>query len=324
MTHHLMTQGLPGLGQIDRLIWSLIAGTAALVLAAATFDDFTVVWRSFLAPGSAALALAAGQYFYQRHRPDPRLAGSLGTTAQLLAFAAVGAPLSYVGASLNLPLHDVWLDQTDRALGFDWSAILAWMNANADLHPIFRAIYLSLMPQTVIVVLALGWIGKLAELRVFMLAFVLATLATIAIAAVVPAQGVWGHYGLQQTDYANIRPATREMHLAVFNGLRHGTFRELLATGAEGIITFPSLHSALAVLLTVALWPVPLLRWAGVLLNTGMLLSIPVDGGHYVTDMIAGVVIAAAAWAVARWLVARLAAPAADAMIPDDQPAPFR
>ena len=38
----------------------------------------------------------------------------------------------------------------------------------------------------------------------------------------------------------------------VFLGLRDGTVRMLAAAGAEGIITFPSLHAALAVILIAA------------------------------------------------------------------------
>ena len=47
----------------------------------------------------------------------------------------------------------------------------------------------------------------------------------------------------------------------VFYGLRDGTFRFLVAVGAEGIITFPSLHAALAVIVIAAIWPVAVLRW---------------------------------------------------------------
>ena len=41
----------------------------------------------------------------------------------------------------------------------------------------------------------------------------------------------------------------------VFFGLRDGSFRALVAIGSEGVITFPSLHAALAVILIAALWP---------------------------------------------------------------------
>jgi len=58
-------------------------------------------------------------------RPDPRLASGLEATAQVVAFAAVGAPLSYLAAAANLPLQDHVFAAADRALDLDWRALLA-------------------------------------------------------------------------------------------------------------------------------------------------------------------------------------------------------
>lgn len=294
-----------GLRRLDGIIWTIIAATGGLVLACTLLSSFHLVWSSFLAPVAATAAFLAGQRFYLTWRPDPRLATALGSTAQLIAFAAVGAPLSYVGASLNLPLQDHWFDMADRALGLDWSALLAWMDAHATLHPVFRMIYLSLMPQTLVVVLALAFAGRLAWLRVFMLAFFIAALVTIAIAAVVPAEGIWGFYKLHAAAYPDINPATQESHLPIFNGLRNGSFRLLMARGSDGIIAFPSLHAALAIIMIAGLWPLPVLRWIGLALNIVMLVSIPVDGGHYFIDVLAGLVIAWLSLAAAKAIVER-------------------
>jgi membrane-associated phospholipid phosphatase len=208
--------------------------------------------------------------------------------------------VSYIAASLNLPLRDAWFDAADRALGFDWVALLGWMDAHATLHPVFSMIYSSLIPQTVAVVLALALAGRLVWLRIFILAFIISAIVTIIIAAILPAEGVWGFHKLSAADYPNIVPATREIHLPVFHGLRDGSYRDLVATGAQGIITFPSLHSALAFIITVALWPVPVLRWVGLAINGLMLVSIPVDGGHYFIDIFAGLAIAWASVIAAR------------------------
>jgi membrane-associated phospholipid phosphatase len=171
------------------------------------------------------------------------------------------------------------------------------------------------MPQAVVVVLSLALIGRLKELRIFMLSFAIAALITIAISALVPAEGVWGYYRLHAAAYPDIVPATRELHLPVFHGLRDGTFRTLMATGAEGIITFPSLHAALALLLAVALWPVPVLRWIGVAINLVMLISIPVDGGHYFIDMLAGLAVAVVSLATVRTIAAQQHAPVPSAAL---------
>jgi hypothetical protein len=92
-----------------------------------------------------------------------------------------------------------------------------------------------------------------------------------------------------------IVPATRDP-LPIFHGLRDGTFRSLLGEGAEGIITFPSLHAAAGLLFIFALWPVRYLSWIIAALNTVMIASTPIDGGHYFSDAIAGMMIAILCW----------------------------
>jgi membrane-associated phospholipid phosphatase len=174
------------------------------------------------------------------------------------------------------------------------------MDAHASLHPLFSIIYLSLLPQTVIVVLTLALAGRLAWMRVFVLAFMISAIVTIVIAALVPAQGVWGFYKLSPAAYPDIVPATQEYHLPIFLGLRDGSFRQLMAMGSQGIVTFPSLHAALALIITVGMWPIPVLRWIGLAINTLMLVSIPVDGGHYFIDVPAGLAIAVLAIVAAR------------------------
>jgi membrane-associated phospholipid phosphatase len=289
-----------GLSRLDGIIWAIIAAVAGIMLIAPFASNFQLVGHSFLAAGGATALSLAGYWLYQTRRPDPRLASALGGTAQIVAFAAVGAPVSYIAASLDLPLRDAWFDAVDHALGLDWSALLGWMDAHATLHPLFRLIYFSLMPQTVVVVLALALAGRLAWMRVFVLAFMISTVVTIVVAAIVPAEGVWGFHKLSAAAYPDIIPATREIHLPTFLGLRDGSFRQLMAMGAQGIITFPSLHAALALIITVGLWPIPVLRWIGLAINALMLVSIPIDGGHYFIDVPAGLAIAWASIAAAK------------------------
>jgi len=69
-----------------------------------------------------------------------------------------------------------------------------------------------------------------------------------------------------------------------------------LTDNAEGIISFPSLHAALAVLFIFALWPVKWLRWIALSINLVMIAATPVDGSHYFTDIIAGLVISTLCW----------------------------
>src|SRR5262244_167128 len=89
--------------RLDHLIWRIVATVAAIILAAPLVSTFTIEWLTFAAPAGACLVLAAVGFFYGRVRPDPRLAAGCLSTAQVIAFAAVAAPLSYLGAAADLP-----------------------------------------------------------------------------------------------------------------------------------------------------------------------------------------------------------------------------
>lgn len=297
------------LAHLDIAIWLLTLSTGAFVVLSIPLGGFQPEWRSFAGPASALAILSIGAWFYGRVRRDGRLASALHGTAQMIAFCAVGAPLSYVATAIGapIPLLDHTLDAADKALGFDWRAMLGWMNSNSALHPIFREIYSSITMQAAIAILALAFSGRFVWLRVFLLSFVIATLAGIATAALLPSQGVWAHYGLTPQDHPAITPVVRDLPVAIVNGLRDGSYRMLLAVGAEGVITFPSLHAAFAAILVAAFWPLPALRWVALAVNTIMLVSTPVEGAHYLVDIFAGLLLAAIAVAAACALAIRAA-----------------
>lgn len=288
-----------GLRRLDGLIWSVIALVAAVVLAAALVFGFSIGYRSFMAPALGTAALTGGAWFYRR-RNELKLASALETTGQLMAFSAVGAPLSYIAAIAGFPREDQLFDGIDRAMNLDWLGLLAVMKHWPEVSALLRVAYLSLTVQSAGVVLLLAFSGRLPWLRLYLMAFMIAALATIAISVVLPAEGVWLHAGL--TASAGPLP---DSHTSwpVFLGLRHGTYRTIVAIGAEGIITFPSLHAAMAVILMAAWWPLPVARWLGIGLNILMLIATPIEGSHHFVDVFAGVAIGCASLLVARAIV---------------------
>jgi hypothetical protein len=279
------------LRKFDNIIWGFISVIAAIILLAPVVTDFQIVWRTFILNIIASVTLIAGSWYYFARRNELRLSSALGSTGQIMLFSAIGAPLSYLGASAGFPLWDHAFDTADKALCFNWMTLLAWLNSHPTTFGMFRAIYLSLSVQANLVVLSLAFTGRLAWLRVFVLAFICTAIMTIVISAFLPAQGVWSYYELTADSWSII--PTSHTSWPVFHGLRDGSYRQLVAAGAEGIITFPSLHAALAVILIAAIWPVPVLRWLIVPANLAMLAATPIDGSHYFIDVLAGIAVAA-------------------------------
>lgn len=254
-------------------------------------------WR--IAPrdlGVLALALAAlgAPLALPRYRRDARIAITLQSAIALLLFQAGAACLSYLLISLAPPLTDATLADWDAMLGVDWPTLRAWQESwPAAVQLALRVGYDSGLPQILFVVLVLGFSGRGDRLRDFMLRYTVVTLTVILLSAPVPAAGAWKFFvGADAPDAAQL------WH---FEALRDGTLRTLALSQMQGLISMPSLHAAMAVLLAQALWTTPW-RWPALGLNALMLAATPVIGGHYLVDVLAGVALALAAiaWRPAR------------------------
>lgn len=297
------------LRRADLAIWATI-GLIGLTMAGATcVTPLQIDWRSFLAPVSCGALIAAAGWFYRSVRREPRLGAVLTSTSQIIAFAAVGAPLSYLAATAGFPLQDALFDSWDRQwLHLDWSSMMQFIAARPNLRLVLLLAYSSFAVQTVTTVFALGVAGQFARLTTFIVAFISTTLITIALSAALPAVGPWVFFDLHPAMADGFLP-TSSTSWPVFLGLRDGTFHTIHGMNSEGIITFPSLHAALGILFAATLWRVRGIKWAALMLNGLMLVATPAYGSHYFVDVIAGVSIAALCWiAAARFFGADVAA----------------
>ena len=191
--------------------------------------------------------LAAGGWFYRSVRRDQRLGAILSSTAHIIGFAAVGAPLSYIAATAGFPLQDAALEAIDRHIGIDWAQLMTFVSLHPGLQLVLSFAYSSFALQTLTTVLALGVAGQLTRLSSFIAAFVATTLVIIAISAVCPAAGPWLFLDIQPASANGFLPASATSW-PVFLALRDGTLHAVYGIRSEGIITFPSLHAALGVL----------------------------------------------------------------------------
>src|SRR5580698_11451128 len=301
------------LRRADLAIWGTIGLIGLAVIAATFLTPLRIEWRSFLVPVSCGAFIAAAGWFYRSVRNEPRLAAVLTATAQIIAFAAVGAPLSYLAARSGFPLQDALFDSWDRTwLHLDWTPLMQMVAERPNLRLVLLLAYSSFAVQTVTTVFALGVAGHFARLATFIVAFIATTLITIAVSAVLPSVGPWVFLDLHPAMENGFLP-TSSTSWPVFLGLRDGTFHTINGINSEGIITFPSLHAALGILFAAALWRVRGIKWAALVLNTLMLVATPAYGSHYFVDVIAGVLLAALCWiTAARWFGAAADDVAAD------------
>jgi membrane-associated phospholipid phosphatase len=103
--------------------------------------------------------------------------------------------------------------------------------------------------------------------------------------------------------FHHLWPSVAWMEQDMLRGLRAGTWRTLNLTQLMGIVTFPSYHATLPVILAWAQRDLPGWRviapvWAGL-----TILATPLFGGHYGVDVLAGIALAVVALWIAPALV---------------------
>jgi membrane-associated phospholipid phosphatase len=300
--------------------WVMLGLMAVGLVAGMALTGFSIAPASALKP-FAIVSAYVGYTIYKYRRPqksDPKVTFILGTTGQILLIPVLMTPLTYIAASANLPMQDVALNALDRALGLDW---MTYFNFVYDHHALMFATVLaySMIGWPVFgVPIALGWTGRYRRLQEFTLAFGIALVATTIISAFVPAMGTYDLFNYTP-DPEIFTPGTYLEQLRDLPLVRNGSLRIIDFNALTGIVTFPSFHSAAAVLYLWAFWPV---RWIGpiaLVTNIAMLLATPICGGHYFTDVFAGIAIAVLAIIAARWIAERLIHPSKSnaALVPE-------
>jgi hypothetical protein len=204
--------------------------------------------------------------------------------ALTMLFPLAGLTLTYAALAHGLAFQDRAMVALDAVLGFDWPRWSRFL----DLHPLVRSVttvaYQSSLwqPFVTIPVLAIWAPRRNAELFT---ATALAALLTIGIAALVPTIGPAGPQSLQAQ---------------IILGLRAG--RPPIEPFG-GVVSFPSFHTAVALLYVTAHRGI---RWSFppfLALNAVLLFGVPDPGNHYLVDMLAGVPVAALALWASRRLV---------------------
>ncbi|MGJ4939193.1 phosphatase PAP2 family protein [Bradyrhizobium sp. HKCCYLS1011] len=256
--------------------------------------DFRVQPLGYLlALGVAALYGVSGYLNAQSaRRAHPRLFSLLIGLAQAILGMSILTSLTYVATAANLPPQDANLLAIDRTLDFDFRQYLQFANSHEWFIVILAFGYRSIFWQVFLIVIGLPLAGCCRKTAEFILALMLALVLTCCITTIAPAIGVYHALGPLPSDYPNIVPdcyydTAREMPL-----IRNGTLRLLDLGRLVGVITFPSFHAASAILYAWALWPWRWFRPFNITINGTMLTATPIGGGHFLVDMLAGIIVA--------------------------------
>lgn len=276
----------------NRLIWSIV-GAMAVVFAVASWR--TGIRPDFHSARAASLAIAcclAISWFYRWFRPDPWIALGAETMAQLAIILTLGVLLSYVAAAPAFPYRDSAFHAIDQWLGFDSIGYLRFFNERPLAYRVTALAYGSMRLQTVLVVGALIAASEFERLQRYVIAVAVALAITLTVFVFLPAGNIYTGLNILQKDFPNLSFPGVFDHVAPLAAARGGVRFFIDFNALAGLISFPSFHTASAIMFSWAVIPLHRLRWCVFALNVLMVAATPVDGGHYFIDLVGGAIVA--------------------------------
>lgn len=195
--------------------------------------------------------------------------------------------LSYLGTALNRPTIEGGLVKFDTAIGFDWMHVYQWISGHPMLATTLEYAYFSPLAQIITLSFALALVRRIDVLSELMMIVIVSLLLVMLISIPFPASSAFTHYGITgpKGDWA-----VRDFVL-----LRSGAMRAMNPSAAQGLVSMPSYHVMIAIFLIYSARSIRFLFPVAIALNVVMIASTITVGGHYLADVLAGALCAAAA-----------------------------
>ena len=212
----------------------------------------------------------------------------------MIATMLLGAVASYPVAALTQGYHDQALNRVDRALGFDWVGWYRVVAASPVLQFLGTTAYRSIYVTPAVLLLWFAAAGQRAEAYRLIVAFQIAAVLTLAGYAFMPAVGPFSYLWHGAAPYM---PESETWQAGLIPALRAHAVGTIDLAHLRGLVSAPSFHAAAAVLFIGTAWRAGRLRWPLIAVNAAMLLATPVEGTHYLIDLILGVAVAGVALA---------------------------
>lgn len=219
-----------------------------------------------------AAFLVAGRACDWMRQDDNSLVLVMEGVAAFLTSIAVVAPLAYIATRSPFPAVDQQIAAMEAHLGFDARAVQATVFGHPWLHALLSAAYDSFKLQYLAVIVVaprtrrpdLGMALMRQSLLVLCISYVLAW--------ILPTLGTMPDLEPWASDWRTL----------------HDTRLPFAGGSVQAIISLPSFHAAMAVMLVNAARGVRWIFWPAAALNALLVLATPVFGFHHLVDIVAG------------------------------------
>ncbi|MDZ7822712.1 MAG: phosphatase PAP2 family protein [Ahrensia sp.] len=273
------------------LIALLLVANALLI----SIKQPKIDWLGYGIGISTALGMLALAQFYRTVRKgnNERIALAITAAGLFILFTIAGSVFNYLLLPLsNQPIDRTLVEIDARYFGYNWQRWVIFIADYPTANTIMRTVYISSLPQLIIAVIYLGFTNQPRRLDIFMIASTTSALFAILIWSMFPSAGPAGYWDV---------PADIEAQAGIIVNTAYGAeLYRIFAEGvtlispkdALGLIGFPSYHTVMAILSCYAFFHSKWLRLPILLINLTMVPAILIHGGHNLSDMLAGLVLA--------------------------------
>ena len=205
-----------------------------------------------------------------------------------LFISLLGATATYPAAAATSGFADPVLARIDALLGFEWLDWYILVVDNPWLQTAGSLAYANIFLSPVLLLGGLALSGERARAQLFLFSFWLAAVITVLAFLAFPAVGPLAYVWQGPIPYM---PTSALYQAELLPLLRENLLGTVDLGALQGLVCAPSFHTAAAVIYIAMAWHCRYLRWPLLTLNAAMLLSTPVEGTHYLIDMIGGAMV---------------------------------
>lgn len=241
-------------------------------------------------PGGVLFLMLLLHSYYSAMRPSPLLATLLGSLAiTIIGLCSVGV-IALASLQLRMPLIDTLLVRADHALGFDAASVSKFLSQDGTIVNLLTIAYQASIPLIFATLIGQCLISNYDEAWCFSLNIIATAFICSLIALIAPAIGAFATLGVSSDVIARL-PLAGNYHLPAFRIFYSAEPSVIDVTQLQGVITFPSFHTAMAVLTAYA-WRrtncIAQISWAWAVVV--VFSTIPI-GGHYLIDLLGGLIL---------------------------------
>jgi len=272
----------------------------AIMMTIRPFDiEPAALKKIFTVGGTLTLVFFAGFYSKSRlanggqteapkllHISEALMSISLAAGFVIVA-SALMAVLNYILMGTAFTLWDDKFASVDQAIGFDWIALLEWMEERPTLSWILVKAYSTSFVQVLSVIFIYSLMRRMDRVLEFIALYAITGTLVAIVSMLLPAFGAHFYY---QPDPVLFDQYSKlgYVHIETLQQLRAGTYGSLGFETVVGMVSFPSFHTILAIIVTYSVRDNRILFVPVAVLNCFVVMSTLTEGGHYLVDIFGG------------------------------------